>query len=161
MGSTERHEKILLHSNKAVRRKSLPPAGKERGTTEVETAILENILVGVQRLTQTAFYISCGAAMFAWEAFEKVFQTLYESRSRALFSAKKAEKMPKRSGRPQKIKVPILPIDDYDRLDIDQVKERLAGLSKEKLSFLREYEKANQNREEILREINRELTGNP
>jgi hypothetical protein len=159
MDRTERRERILLHAEKAVRRKSFPSAGGERGSAKEESALLENIFIGVQRITQTALYISCGAAMFAWEALEKVFQTLYGSRSRALFSVKKAEKTPKRSERPQKIKVPILPIDDYDRLDVDQVKERLAGLSEQALHFLRQYEEANRNREALLREIDRRLTG--
>lgn len=154
MSAAKRSEEVLLHPEKNVRRRSSRVPENER-----DTAILEEILCGVQRFTKTALYIGCGAAMFAWEAIEKVFQKLSGSGAHPRSSIKKIDKKPKRSVRPQKIKVPILPIDGYDRLDIDRIMERLSELSEQELSFLRQYEEENRNREEILQEIVRRLTG--
>ncbi len=48
------------------------------------------------------------------------------------------------------ITVPVLPIADYDSLSSDEVVEQCAGLSTEQLSAVRDYEKSNQNRSEVL-----------
>lgn len=156
MSAIKRSEEVLLRSGKKSRGGPSRVSEKEH---EREAAVLGEILNGVQRFTMTALYIGCGAAVFAWEAIGKVFQRLYHSGTHPPPSIKKIDKKTKPAGRPRKIKVPILPIDDYDRLDTDQIKERLDDLSQQELSFLRQYEEEHRNREEILREIIRRLAG--
>ncbi|GEM_PF-3119385 len=153
MSKTEQRQGILLRTTRA--KNASPPAAKK----EKSPPVLENIFVGVQQITKTALYISCGAAMYAWEAIEKVVQSLYGSRTHARFLVKNAEKTPKPPGRAQKIKIPILPIDDYDRLDESQIVPQLEGLSDRALRLLRGYEEENRNRGAILREIDRRLMG--
>jgi len=53
------------------------------------------------------------------------------------------------------IRVPVLPIADYDGLSADQVVERCASLDAEQLQAVRDYEVANQNRAAILEAIDR------
>lgn len=152
MDATGRHKGVLF------KRDGTDPS--LRNDDAREETLLENLLIGVQRVTQTAFYIGCGAAMFAWEALEKLFQTMYGAGSRTLLAVKKDEKKRDRPGKPRKVTVPMLPIDGYDRLEVGQVLERLAGLSERELRLIRRYEEANRNREEVLREIDRRLAGN-
>lgn len=122
--------------------------------------ILEALLSSVQKVTLTALYVSCGAAMYAWEALGKMFQTLQGPGHATPTSMSQIEKKPRRPGKPRKMTVPILPIDSYDRLGTGQVLERLAGLSDRELRLLSDYEASNRGRDEILRAIDRRLKGN-
>lgn len=155
MDAMNRRKGALFHSEITIRTRengSDRPDGKKK--------ILEDLLVGVQKVTLTALYISCGAAMYAWEALGKFFQTLSVPGRRMPLSATRIEKKPRRAGKPRKMAVPILPIDSYDRLETGQVMERLAGLSERALRLVRNYEASNRNRDEILRAIDRRLAGN-
>lgn len=155
MDAMNRREGSLFHSEITIRTRengSDRPDGKK--------IILEDFLVGVQKVTLTALYIGCGAAMYAWEALGKFFQTLYVPGRRMPLSATRIEKKPRRAGKPRKMTVPILPIDGYDRLEMGQVMERLARLSERALRLVRNYEASNRNRDEILRAIDRRLAGN-
>lgn len=155
MEAMNRRKGALFNSEIAIRtteNRGDHPGGKK--------TILEDLLFGVQKVTLTAFYISCGAVMYAWEALGKMFQTINVPGQRMPLSVKKSEKKPRYSRKPRKMTVPILPIDSYDRLEIGQVLERLAGLSERELRLVRNYEASNRGREEILRAIDRRLTGN-
>lgn len=155
MDAMNRRKGAPFHSEITIRTRengSDRPDGKK--------TILEDLLVGVQKVTLTALYISCGAAMYAWEALGKFFQTLSVPGHRMPLSATRIEKKPTRARKPRKMAVPILPIDGYDRLETGQVMERLAGLSERALRLVRNYEASNRNRDEILRAIDRRLAGN-
>lgn len=155
MDAMDRRKGALFHSEITIRTRengSDRPDGKK--------TILEDLLFGVQKVTLTALYISCGAAMYAWEALGKVFQTLHVPGYHAPASPSVVEKKPQRTRKPRKMSVPILPIDGYDRLETGQVMERLAGLSERALRLVRNYEASNRNRDEILRAIDRRLAGN-
>ena len=56
-----------------------------------------------------------------------------------------------------KVKVPVLPITDYDSLTVPQVKAQLAGLTDEQLRVVRDYEAAHKNRQGVLRAIDQRL----
>lgn len=49
------------------------------------------------------------------------------------------------------------PIDDYDELNVDQVRQALDGLSAYELEKVRRYEAANKDRVTVLREVERRL----
>lgn len=53
--------------------------------------------------------------------------------------------------------VPVLPIDNYDALDADQVKVRLPDLTDEQLRVVRTYEEGHQARPDVLEAIDRRL----
>ena len=57
-----------------------------------------------------------------------------------------------------KVRVPILPIDNYDQLSAAELVERLASLSNDQLRVLYEYETTHQNRKEVLKAIDKYLT---
>src|SRR5215211_9057451 len=49
------------------------------------------------------------------------------------------------------------PIEGYDELTVDEVSERLSGLSSEDLREVRDYEERNKNRETILEQLDRRI----
>jgi len=57
------------------------------------------------------------------------------------------------------IKVPVLPIADYDNLTVSQVEERLEGLTEEQLKIVRQYEVEHKNRRGVLQAIDQRLAG--
>jgi len=57
-----------------------------------------------------------------------------------------------------RVKVPVLPIDDYDHLTVDHILERLADLSAEELRLLRAYEGDHQARDQVLEAIEQRLS---
>lgn len=58
---------------------------------------------------------------------------------------------------PERIKVPVLPIDNYNQLDAAQVISLLTGLSHEQLRLIRSHEARQKNRGEVLGAIDRLL----
>ena len=50
-----------------------------------------------------------------------------------------------------------LPIDDYDRLTVREVSERLEDLSEQEIRIIRSYEQQHKNREILLRQLDRRL----
>jgi hypothetical protein len=46
-----------------------------------------------------------------------------------------------------------LPIEDYDSLDVNQITQRLGGLSDEEIARLRDYEARNKNRRSIMQRL--------
>jgi len=54
--------------------------------------------------------------------------------------------------------VPVLPIDNYDALDADEVQIRLPDLTNEQLRILRAYEENHRARPEVLETIDRRLS---
>lgn len=93
MDAMNRRKGAPFHSEITIRTRengSDRPDGKK--------TILEDLLVGVQKVTLTALYISCGAAMYAWEALGKFFQTLSVPGHRMPFprrGSRKTETRPK------------------------------------------------------------------
>jgi hypothetical protein len=57
-----------------------------------------------------------------------------------------------------RMKVPVLPINNYDNLALADILGRLPQLSADQLRVVREYEQDHQARAEVLEAINRQLT---
>jgi ElaB/YqjD/DUF883 family membrane-anchored ribosome-binding protein len=51
------------------------------------------------------------------------------------------------------------PIEGYDELTVEEVSERLGGLSAEELRVVRDYEERNKNRDTLLEELDRKIRG--
>ncbi len=62
------------------------------------------------------------------------------------------------AGTEVKVRVPILPVDNYDQLSADELFAQLATLSDDQLRVLREYELTHQARLQVLEAIDRYLT---
>lgn len=58
---------------------------------------------------------------------------------------------------PIRRQVPVLPVDDYDTLDADEVQVRLPDLTDEQLRIVRAYEENHRARPEVLEAIDRRL----
>lgn len=63
-------------------------------------------------------------------------------------------------GSEARVIVPILPIDDYDELEVAAILERLPDLSADQLGVLREYEASRQARDELLEALDQHLATN-
>ena len=51
------------------------------------------------------------------------------------------------------------PIEGYDELTVEEVSDRLEGLSREELRAVRDYEERNKNRDTLLEELDRKIRG--
>ena len=51
------------------------------------------------------------------------------------------------------------PIEGYDELTVEEVSDRLEGLSTEELRMVRDYEERNKNRDTLLEELDRKIRG--
>jgi hypothetical protein len=69
-------------------------------------------------------------------------------------------RIPEREGQtgPIRRQVPVLPIDNYDVLDADEVQVRLPDLTNEQLRIVRAYEENHRARPEVLETIDRRLS---
>ena len=107
---------------------------------------------GVQLIAQAVFFIACGTIVVVYESFGKLFQTAYGKAS----PNGRDSTTPQKSAR-EKVKVRLLPIDDYSQLTIDQIISRLEELSTEELILIRDFETRQENRSAVLRAIDSKL----
>jgi hypothetical protein len=108
---------------------------------------------GIQAIIQTPLFIIVGVIVVIWETVNKLVQTVYAQSSQygsALGGAKAA-------GASINVKVPILPIDNYSRMDVDEVVSRLDGLSATELGVVKIFESSHENRAPILKAIDKRL----
>jgi hypothetical protein len=110
---------------------------------------------GIQLIVQAVLFIVCGAVVVVYEGFGKFFQAVYEKGTQygKDLVAPAAPKPPA-----QKVKVRVLPIDDYSRLTVDQIIDRLQGLSPEELTLIKSFEIGQQNRSAVLEAIDRRVS---
>ncbi len=55
----------------------------------------------------------------------------------------------------------VFPIEGYDEMNVDEVSERLEGLSVEELQLVRDYEELNKGRETLLERMDRKIRSAP
>jgi len=84
----------------------------------------------------------------------KVFQAV--SHQGAQFTSERGESA-KTEVSPVKIKVPMMPIDNYSQLDIDGVISRLEGLSVSELGIVANFERNHENRAPVVDAIEKRL----
>lgn len=151
MDAPRQRNKTLSDARRAAATRRLVRKRADKGVSKQEALLKET-----QRVAETALYIGLGAALLAWDAAGKIYRSFYRRGGAAPLPAPSSDKRSAKSG---KIKVPILPIDHYDKLEIDQIIEALSGLSEMELDLVRRYEAANQNREPLIRLIAQRMAG--
>jgi hypothetical protein len=108
---------------------------------------------GLQFMIQTPLFIIVGIIVVIWETVSKLFQTIYSQGLQygpALGGAKPA-------AAPMAVKVPILPIDNYSRMDVDEIIKCLDGLSPAELAVVKNFESSHENRGPIVNAIDKRL----
>jgi hypothetical protein len=114
--------------------------------------VLDQLLRGVQTIAETVFYIGVGAVRTAWEGIGRLWATARDAGA-SRPSDVGVVSQPRRGS--VRIRVPVLPIDNYSSLTADEVVKRLEGLSPDQLEFLRSYEMEHKNRRTVLEAVNR------
>ena len=51
----------------------------------------------------------------------------------------------------------MFPIEGYDEMNVEEISERLEGLSVEELQLVRDYEETNKKRETLLEQMDRKI----
>jgi hypothetical protein len=111
---------------------------------------------GLQFLVQTPVFIIVGIIVMVWEMINKVFQAVYHQG--AQLTAQSGATQRAETG-PVKIKVPMMPIDNYSQLDLDGVIGSLNGLTPAELDVVKNFEVAHGNRQAIIDAIDQRLSG--
>jgi hypothetical protein len=115
-------------------------------------SFLDLFLQDVYLVAEAAFFIGCGAVKVAWEGLEKLLKAARDRTG----TDRSIREVPERE-RPNAVKIPLLPIDNYTRLDADRIVRLLRGLSADQLRLLQEFETRQKNRQRVLRAIDRLL----
>ena len=110
----------------------------------------DKMLKSVQIIVKAVFFIGCGAVAIALERLGDLVRTASAVEISPPSDLSTEEK-------PQVIKVPIFPIDDYNQLNSGRILESLIGLSAEQLWIVRNYETTHKNRSGVLKAIDQRL----
>jgi hypothetical protein len=111
---------------------------------------------GLQFLIQTPLFIIVGILVMIWEAVNKMFHLIYQQGAQL---AAQSDASQRAEAGPVKVKVPMMPIDNYSQLDIDGVIRSLDGLGPAELDIVKHFEMSHANRQVILDAIDQRLTG--
>lgn len=122
-----------------------------------EGSIINKWLRGAQLAARIVFFIACGAVALI---LDRLLNLLKPAAGDGVQNSSNPSDTRNAQGRPARIKVPMLPIDNYNQLDSKQVMNRLAGLSNEQLQMIRSHEARQKNRGDVLDAIDRQLAGN-
>jgi hypothetical protein len=110
---------------------------------------------GLQFLIQTPLFILVGVLVVIWETINKLFHAVYQQG--AQLTSERGEGA-KAEVSPVKIKVPMMPIDNYSQLDIEGVISRLEGLSVSELAIVENFERKHENRAPVVDAIEKRLS---
>jgi hypothetical protein len=120
----------------------------------------------VRQAAEDVLTAGYGLTLLALDGLETFVQRAYErgkeSRSTAgpvagmLFDLLRQPATPL-TRKPKPVRVPVLPIADYDTCNVDEVVQALAGLSPEDLKLVRSYEREHKNRKTVLNAIEQKL----
>jgi hypothetical protein len=116
--------------------------------------LLGQIGKGIQLVLQAVLFILSGAVVVAWEGFGKLSHTVYGKGTQyGLDLLKRGAPKPPA----EKIRVPVLPLDNYSQLSVEDIISRLEGLSPEELTLIRNFESGQENRSAVLKAIDQRL----
>jgi hypothetical protein len=116
--------------------------------------VVESLLSRLSLVAKVLLYLGLGAIVLAWEMIGKLFHPPHDSTPGGPDKPTAAGSPP--SSQPA-IKVPMVPIDDYSRLDEEHVIRRLDDLTETQLRVVGDFERAHLHRPRILQEIDRML----
>lgn len=111
---------------------------------------------GLQFLIQTPVFIIVGVIVMIWEAVNKIFSAVYQQGSHLAGQAARGQATGASAAH---VKVPMMPIDNYSHLSIDEVLSNLEGLSPTELNVVKKFETDHDNRQVILDAIDQRLSG--
>jgi hypothetical protein len=119
-----------------------------------ETYSFSSMGKGFQYLVQAPLFVIVGAIVALWEVVNNLFQTVYQQGSQYAASIGASAKP---EANQESVKVPMMPIDNYSRLSVKDIVERLDDLSPSDLQVVRQHERSNKKRAAILKAIDRKL----
>lgn len=125
---------------------------KERAA---EPSIFNQVMSGLRAFTETVLFISVGAAVTAWEKIGKIWNSEPAVNPGQIPKPAKSPKSSASEPKVLKVKVPLLPIDNYQQLTADQVIERLNRLSADQLKTVGLFESSHKKRKSVLETIER------
>jgi hypothetical protein len=123
-------------------------------TNSDERIFFPKWLRGAGVAARIVFFIACGAVAIILERLLNFLKPVDGDRVQTPTNPSDRRNV---QGQSERIKVPVLPIDNYNQLDSGQVMSRLAGLSKEQLRMIRSHEARQKNRGDVLEAIDRQL----
>lgn len=116
--------------------------------------VLDQFFRRLQTMAETVFYIGVGALRMVWDGVEKLWVSARHSGAiRPVSGRFLSQPRPQ----PVRIKVPLLPIDNYASLTADEIVKRLEGLSPDQLHVIRSVETGHKNRKTVLEAVRRML----
>jgi hypothetical protein len=124
-----------------------------------EVTLIYQFVRGLRSLTETAFLISVGAMATLWERFGKILNSKLEEHHLGRIITPDSSAPPEGKEPQGKVKVPLLPIDNYRQLSADQIIRKLKGFSHEELELIRQFESSHKNRKSLLEAVDRSLSG--
>ncbi|MHB8481538.1 MAG: hypothetical protein ACYDBV_02190 [Nitrospiria bacterium] len=116
----------------------------------VKNPTFDSLLREVLLFSKTILFIGCGAVATIWEGVEKLIKTTCRKKTHDAVVPRMSEKI---SPGPDKIKIPLLPIDNYNQLPASQIVRKLKDLSAGQLRLLRDFETGHKNQETVLKAI--------
>ncbi len=117
----------------------------------------------VQRATQQGLEATQQVARQGLQATEQVAQQGLRVAEEATEQTAEVLRQTERATRQAELEVAVfgaLKTANYEELTVDEVSERLDGLSADELEKVREYEKQNKNRETLIEQIDRKIRAN-
>jgi hypothetical protein len=120
-------------------------------------------LRSVQRATQQGLEATQQVARHGLQATEQVAQQGLRVAEEATEQTEEVLRQTEKATRQAELEVAVfgaLKTANYDELTVDEISERLEGLSSDELKKVREYEKHNKNRETLIEQIDRKIRAN-
>ena len=134
------------------------PAAREELIIRERTArttLVDHALKAIRFIAETAIFVGVGAIAIAWEGIAKLVKAAYYKKSN---DRSRPVAPPKAWPSPPRIRIPMLPIDNYGQLNDAQILQLLDTLSAEQLRVLLDFERSNNNREPVVEAIGHLLT---
>jgi len=118
----------------------------------VKKTLFDQLVRGIQLIAETAFFMGCGAARIAWDGVARFINAAQDRAPLRLPFSLPAWTPP------GKVKIPLLPIDDYNRMGAAEILKSLGTLSAPQLRVLKEFEENNKKRKTVLAAIDQRLS---
>lgn len=109
---------------------------------------------GLQFMIQAPLFVIVGVLVVVWETVNRLFRTIYNQGAQYTSTFRSSAQAP---AAPTGVKVPVLPIDNYGRMDVDEIIGRLNGLSLAELAIVRNFESNHEKRTTILEAIDKRM----
>ena len=123
---------------------------------EAGQALAQESVEAYTRFLEDAFSRYRSGTQQATQSAQEGVRTLTETTTELLGTATGAVGATV-EGAEQAAEAAVFPIEGYDEMNVDEISERLDGLSVEELQFIRDYEERNKKRETLLEQMDRKI----